>query len=545
MVSSSVSPLFRDATLPCLAWLASGMTVGALVARRRTDPVRTETFFLGLGLALAVLELSRPNELAGVLTLVLPYAVVRLALDDRNLFAPGRWRRARRLVVVGIFVALLVASDSRGGWLWCAVALVAVFLFEGRRGRRLVAGAALPGIAVLAALGRDRLAAFWLYGGDLGLPLEKLLTGRPEIWHRALRALADVPMTGYGLGTFGPVVGAIYPTAIVDGPVDDAHNLFLDSAFALGLPGFLALAGLLAVAFHRLLGSAGRREHARGRRLALLAALLGHTLYSLTDAVALGTRGNVLLWCLLGMISASTVRPRWRPRRPVTAKLAAVAAGVAVLLAAAVALLPVLRLNIHATRAVRAVLTGGDPSDPRVELLHLETCRAWWLVGHLDQAAGDLAGRDAAWAEYLSCADDVPAVMTAAVPDHRELARHALVRHPESAAASFWAARTVRDSDPEDAVALYRRGLAIDPSNGRAWIELGDLLIQDEPVAALGAYVEGCRHGDPGLNGCWRAGQAAERLGEIDLAIRTYRRSRWQRARQRAEEIDAIPSAAP
>ena len=124
------------------------------------------------------------------------------------------------------------------------------------------------------------------------------------------------------------------------------------------------------------------------------------------------------------------------------------------------------------------------------------------------------------------------------LPQHPPLAETAVESQPASAPAHVWLARIrVRSGDRDAAERLYRRGLELDPGNGRAWLELGRLLVPADPRAALAAFAESCRHGDPGANGCHAAGATAEQLGEIETAVGYYRKSRLPGARDRAERL--------
>jgi hypothetical protein len=68
---------------------------------------------------------------------------------------------------------------------------------------------------------------------------------------------------------------------------------------------------------------------------------------------------------------------------------------------------------------------------------------------------------------------------------------------------------------------------------------LGDLLVETRPEEALEAYVQSCLNGDPGANGCLRAGALAEQQGDIDAAIGYYRLSKYQESLDRAAALEA------
>ncbi|MER3513799.1 MAG: hypothetical protein C4310_04935, partial [Chloroflexota bacterium] len=74
--------------------------------------------------------------------------------------------------------------------------------------------------------------------------------GRLELWSRALEAIADYPFTGIGMGTFDHVIPLRYPYVLLAGAelaVPHAHNLFLQVAVDLGLPGLIAFVALLGL----------------------------------------------------------------------------------------------------------------------------------------------------------------------------------------------------------------------------------------------------------------------------------------------------------
>jgi len=77
-----------------------------------------------------------------------------------------------------------------------------------------------------------------------------------------------------------------------------AHNIFLQTATDLGLPGLIAYLALLGIAA----AVAWRIDAQQG--LPLLAALIALHIYSLTDALALGSKPGIILWTALGLLAA-------------------------------------------------------------------------------------------------------------------------------------------------------------------------------------------------------------------------------------------------
>ena len=247
------------------------------------------------------------NELAGVLSWTLP-------LMFGCLLAALQRRTRGRVVAVALLVPamllssfMLVATLSRGGLLAVALGLVlvAACYLSSRWRLVLVIGLAV-GLVVLAAYTGNRLDQN-IVGDAVGL------TGRLEIWSRALLGIADFPLTGLGVNAFRRAVHVLYPLYGIPADVDlgHAHNHLLQTALDLGLPGlvaYLALwwisAGLLWTTYRRL-----RRRHATrhpyfGLMAGLAGALLAGWLFGIVDAVALGARPAFLWWLLLGLTAA-------------------------------------------------------------------------------------------------------------------------------------------------------------------------------------------------------------------------------------------------
>lgn len=124
-------------------------------------------------------------------------------------------------------LALMVCSAgpagialARRGFGFAALAIFSLLCGVGVLGAVLVIG---PGV-VLEALGRD-----------------PTLTGRTDIWAALAQAISERPWTGFGYGVFwevdnGPVFWVRQATVW---PVPTAHNAWLETALALGLPGMV------------------------------------------------------------------------------------------------------------------------------------------------------------------------------------------------------------------------------------------------------------------------------------------------------------------
>jgi tetratricopeptide (TPR) repeat protein len=143
----------------------------------------------------------------------------------------------------------------------------------------------------------------------------------------------------------------------------------------------------------------------------------------------------------------------------------------------------------------------------------------------------------------LDCDPKLIAIVQSKYPNNIALAEHAVAAHPESAEAWFW----LGDLLPEYTIEYYRYGLALKPSDGLRWLKLGGLLQTNDPQAAIQAYLQACKNGDPGYSGCLHAGDLAEKIGDYEAAIEYYRLSHYDRIRNNADklELQLIDSDSP
>jgi putative inorganic carbon (HCO3(-)) transporter len=262
------------------------------------------------------------NQIAGALTLYLPLAVALVI---------GRWAgygaSPQHLLVLagsGAFALLvsgvLLLTQSRAGWTGGVVGLLALGTLWGlshRQRRMRTLGIVLPLLAFMAVAGvffyagPQRVGEI-LYEAGSGAAVEQAvgemsLAGRVEVWNRALYAVQDFPFTGCGLGTFRRVVHILYPLFLASPDLDiaHAHNIFLQTALDLGLPGLIAYLALLGIAMTICWRCARRGGPlVRATALGLAAGLVGLHVYGLADAVALGSKPGVAFWFTLGLIAA-------------------------------------------------------------------------------------------------------------------------------------------------------------------------------------------------------------------------------------------------
>lgn len=258
--------------------------------------------------ALPIQESVNKNVMAGILIGLWPLALAALAARG-----PGRILGA---ITAAAVLAILVLSQSRGALLAVAASLFVLVALRWR-----LAWLALPLAALAAALlaWQGRLAPL------LGLALQSEAMGgsdaRFEVWSRALFAVQDFAFTGIGMGTFPRVIPLLYPYFLLgpDTTIPHAHNLALQVAVDLGLPGLIAFISMLlitaALAARSLPALAGQRDLLWLQRGAI-ASLAGVLVHGLVDAVPWNTRPAWLVWAVWGLAVGLALLALERPPQP-------------------------------------------------------------------------------------------------------------------------------------------------------------------------------------------------------------------------------------
>jgi putative inorganic carbon (HCO3(-)) transporter len=252
---------------------------------------------------------THPNQLAALISFFLPLLVSLLAGPGRRLA-----RVALGLVAL-IVVAILVLTQSRGGWVATIAGLFALLALWGavlppsraRRGLRLILVlGALAVFAIVLWIGPMTLWELWLNPpADTAIGTLRTLGVRRAIWPWAATAVADFPLTGVGLGAFRQVIFRVYPLAPwPDYDLGHAHNIFLQTALDTGLPGLVAYLAVLFVAAAVGWRIARRDPGWRAVTLGLLAGLVALHVFGLADALVLGAKPAIVFWFALGLLAA-------------------------------------------------------------------------------------------------------------------------------------------------------------------------------------------------------------------------------------------------
>jgi O-antigen ligase len=257
-----------------------------------------------------------PNQVSGALIMFLPLELTLLA----GLLRHGEMPWARRLALLAalglgliLTAAVILLAQSRAAWVALALGLLVLGAIVARPLRPVLL-LALAAVLVALVLWGPVTLGQWLV--DQGLMVrsgETSWAARVELWSRGLWGIADFPLTGMGMNMFRRTVWELYP--LFEYPpgydVGHAHNLYLQAALDLGLPGlvcYLAMTGSgLALGWQSY-----RRAPEQLARLAGLGAAIGlavHALWGMTDIVALGAKQGFLWWAVLALLTATAPCP--------------------------------------------------------------------------------------------------------------------------------------------------------------------------------------------------------------------------------------------
>ena len=248
-----------------------------------------------------------PGFLSAVLLTLLPCALAGGWYGHR-----AGWRHARPVGVVLVLLFLAAAYSTFNRVVWLAAAaqvlvLGALLLVLGRTSfaarTRTVVGAGVMVMAGAAAMGYVVQSAREVYdGGSIILAEDPRLRLWPEIVER----ISARPITGYGFGR--GMLAQPLSQELNDPLLWHAHNLFLDAALQLGLPGLLFLVFMLGATLRagwRLARSTD--DYAAACGAAVVAVVAGMVVRNMTDT--LWVRHTALVyWAVLGTLFAWGLR---------------------------------------------------------------------------------------------------------------------------------------------------------------------------------------------------------------------------------------------
>ncbi len=255
---------------------------------------------------------THANQMAGTLLsfMLLP---VSLLIGQ---FPPRNWASWWGLCLLTCsLVLLLVLTQSRSGWMGAlagVLVLLALWYLALPPGKkRCVVGWSL--LLILLSLGLALLLVALQRWQNLWQDLtQPTLVGslvtinfRLEVWRWGLTTVGDFPLTGTGLGAFRRVAFRLYPIAIAANyDIAHAHNIFLQTALDVGVPGLIVYLGFLLLAGGMTWQMMRQNAALRPAAIGLYSGVVALHLYGLTDAIALGAKPGLLFWLTLGLLTS-------------------------------------------------------------------------------------------------------------------------------------------------------------------------------------------------------------------------------------------------
>jgi len=203
-----------------------------------------------------------------------------------------------------LMLATFIPIQSVGGYLALAIGLLLLAVLLNRWFLVVPVLAVLGSIVLIRRLGVTQVADF-LIATD---PLSQSGV-RHGIWARVLYMIQGSPHAGIGLGTFRKVALMMYPIFFSPSWGTHAHNLFLQVAVDLGLPGLVAFSGLFSGASiiawraYRAFGAQGKTP-LRALAAGLLCSLLVIGIHGLVDVVIWDAKSAIIPWCIMGLTIA-------------------------------------------------------------------------------------------------------------------------------------------------------------------------------------------------------------------------------------------------
>ena len=251
------------------------------------------------------------NQLAGTILLYWPF-LISLLIGWRK----RGWKTAVPLTTSTLVITiLLILTQSRSGWLGglgglvCLLSWWSWLTLSAKRRWWLWLSLGVFAIALIGAvmwIGPERLQELWVD------PVQETAIGRlnsvgfrQEVWRWSVEAIKSFPFTGTGLGTFRRVGPRLFPLNVPPTyDISHAHNIFLQVALDIGLPGLIAYITLLLLAGKVGWQVAGQDAALRPLAIGLVTSIVSLHIYGLTDALALGSKTGLLFWLALGILAA-------------------------------------------------------------------------------------------------------------------------------------------------------------------------------------------------------------------------------------------------
>jgi putative inorganic carbon (hco3(-)) transporter len=246
-----------------------------------------------------VSDTVHPNVMGGNLVLFFPIAIGFLVFCWRGLKPT---ERGLLLIAALCMAVVVVLTKSRGAWMSLGITIALIALLRWRMVWLIFVLFIPVGIIAYSFYPAPNLEPYILSDALGGWD------GRVEIASRAIYMVQDFPFTGIGMGSFESIADLLYPFFMFpSGEIVHAHNLFLQIAVDLGLPGFIAWLSIFLVVILCSLrifqyGKLMNNQWFTGLGAGLLSSQMALAIHGLTDAVTWGmVRPAPFVWVIWGL----------------------------------------------------------------------------------------------------------------------------------------------------------------------------------------------------------------------------------------------------
>lgn len=157
-----------------------------------------------------------------------------------GLFVWARWSKLVGALLIVFAVMFLYNTGGKTSLGMVPLILVASWVFERWRGLRMpiaLGGVVLVNLVTVGSSVWEPMRKF-----VAGVGIDASFTERVDIWSLAFSAIAQRPLTGYGISGFWQTESLVYGGGILETwavTAANAHNAYLETAMAAGLPGLV------------------------------------------------------------------------------------------------------------------------------------------------------------------------------------------------------------------------------------------------------------------------------------------------------------------
>jgi putative inorganic carbon (HCO3(-)) transporter len=249
-------------------------------------------------------DIIHRNVMAGTLVILLPLTIglPLIAWKELKFF-----ENCVFIIAALIMTGVLILTQSRAGWMAFVLSMGVLALMGGKKTRWLLILGIIIVTIIIYLIGIKPLFDLVIASNTIGG-----IEGRINTWSRAVQIISDFPYTGTGLGNFGYASSWLYPGYFTPPEsVPHAHNLFMQIAVDLGLPGligWLATVLIVSMTSYQLYkkGKRSGNQFVKALGISFFCSQIALCTHGILDAVTWGmVRPAPIVWAIWGLTLAS------------------------------------------------------------------------------------------------------------------------------------------------------------------------------------------------------------------------------------------------